>query len=345
MAKVFLHIGGHKTGTSFLQSMFHRNRDVLARDAIHYPDIGPNNAHHALVRPWIVTPDIPDRFFGRAGPDGLWERLTNQYADAPGTLFLSAENFSRIRPTRVDMADLARRLAPFEEVQVIYTMRRQTELIPSVWTQVAKSRKAPGLRRTIGNALKERRVLGVPIDHGSVYAQILEGFAPQQIRLLDYSAICRARGGILGSFLALLGSTLDPAAFRPLDNDQLANVSPDPVAMFMACHIVRGGPPSPLLVEAIRKTVCPGPGKRTSVLTRSEHTIIQGRFADSNRLLAERVQPVQPGFTFDADDGLPPPFCREDITQQTWIDIATALYEDPPKTADPAPIWQRLGRT
>jgi len=344
MARVFLHIGGHKTGTSFLQSMFHRNRALLARDAIHYPDIGPNNAHHALVRPWIVTPDIPDRFFGRAGADGVWERLTDTYAAMAGTLFLSAENFSRVRPTRVDMADLARRLAPFEEVRVIYTMRRQTELIPSVWTQVAKSRKAPGLRSTIGNALKERRVLGVPIDHGSVYAQILEGFAPEQIRLLDYSTICRAPGGVLGSFLTLLDSTLDPADFKPLDNAQLANVSPDSLSMFLACQIVRDGPPSPALVEAIRKTVCPGPDRRTSALTRSEHTIIQGRFADSNRLLAERVQPVQPGFTFDADDPPPPPFCREDITQQTWINIATALYENPPKTGDPAPIWQRLGR-
>jgi len=123
MARVFLHIGGHKTGTSFLQSMFHRNRALLARDAIHYPDIGPNNAHHALVRPWIVTPDIPDRFFGRAGADGVWERLTDTYAAMAGTLFLSAENFSRVRPTRVDMADLARRLAPFEEVRGLVARR------------------------------------------------------------------------------------------------------------------------------------------------------------------------------------------------------------------------------
>ena len=35
MARVLLHVGGHKTATSFLQGTFHRNRALLARHGVH----------------------------------------------------------------------------------------------------------------------------------------------------------------------------------------------------------------------------------------------------------------------------------------------------------------------
>ena len=122
MAKVILHVGAHKTGTTYLQNLFHLNRARLAEAGIHYPDIGPNTAHHALAGAWMNLPDIPDRFYGAAGPDGLWQKIIDQYATAPGTLLLSAENFSRCYPEEIDMVDLARRLEPFESVQVIYCL-------------------------------------------------------------------------------------------------------------------------------------------------------------------------------------------------------------------------------
>ena len=344
MARVFLHVGAHKTGTSFLQSMFHQNRALLARDNIYYPDLGPNNAHHALARAWIDTPDIPDAFFGPGGVDAMWDRLIDTYASTPGTLFLSAENFSRVYPKRVDMADLARRLAPFDDMRIIYTMRRQTEMISSVWTQAAKTYKTPRFGKVIKEMFTDRRVIGVPIDHNSVYSNLRAGFAPEQITLLDYAALCAGPEGVLGAFLKLLGSTLDPTDFAPLKNAALANISPDPITMYLATRITRNAPPPPNLIALIHQAIRPDRDGPTSLLTRAEYKKVQGRFTDSNRELTSRVQPVQPGFTFEADTRPPPPFCRDDITDETWIDVANALYEALPSKKTPGPIRYFLNR-
>ena len=111
MARLFIHIGAHKTGTSFVQDLFHRNRDRLARVGLHYPHVGPNNAHHALAAAWLTMPDLDENFFRNRSVDQMWDDLVDRYAKAPGTVFLSAENLSRAQPEAVDFADLARRRA------------------------------------------------------------------------------------------------------------------------------------------------------------------------------------------------------------------------------------------
>jgi hypothetical protein len=124
MAKVVLHIGAHKTATSYLQDAFYRNRALPESAGLYYPHVGPNNAHHALAAPWLNIRDITDSFYGIRGPEGLWDTVISTYATRPGTVFLSAENFTRCFPKKVDMAELAERLGAFEEVRIVYTMRR-----------------------------------------------------------------------------------------------------------------------------------------------------------------------------------------------------------------------------
>ena len=255
MARVFLHVGAHKTATSYLQAMFHNNRDLLARHGIIYPDIGPNNAHHVLAAPWLAMPDIPDSFFALTGREGRWNRLVQQYASGPGTVFLSAENFTRVRPDRVDMAQLAAHLGAFEEVRIVYTMREQADLVQSLWMEVAKSVRVPTLRKYVETAFDQRRGGGVPIDHGSVYSHLLEGFAPEEIRLLDYNTISRGEGGVVGAFLRLMGSDLDPQSLRPLASNKKANISPDPIALYMATEIASNTVPSQELVTALTQAL------------------------------------------------------------------------------------------
>lgn len=327
MAKVVLHIGAHKTGTSYLQGLFYRNHSALAAAGLHYPPIGPNEAHHALASSWITNPDIPDRFFGAGGPDAFWqEKIIAPYAKAPGTLFLSAENFSRFLPEKVDMAALAERLSAFDEVRILYTLRHQADLISSLWAQTAKSLRVPTLRAYVERAYTDCLGGGIPLDHNAVYDHLLTGFAPEQITLLDYGQITRAAGGMAQVFLDVMGIDLraDSLAAPPRS---VANISPDPLALFAASRITGKAPPPAALIETIRPIVHPDPHQPATLLARHELVRIKSRFVPLNRALVRRVQSVQPGFGFAEVEAPETMFYRDDLTEQHWIRIAAALYD------------------
>ncbi|NEX46594.1 sulfotransferase domain-containing protein [Pseudotabrizicola algicola] len=328
MAKLFLHIGAHKTATSYLQALFFHNRKILADAGLHYPNIGPNNAHHALAASWLTMHDLPSGFFDTSGPDGFWERTILQpYAHHPGTVFLSAENFSRFHPQRVNMVALSRRLAAFDEVKVIYTLRAQTDMISSLWTQVARTRRAPSLRAYMERVFTRSLGGGVPLDHHAVYHHLLKGFGPEQIILLDYDDIRRRPGGVGQVFLDLLGTGLSVTDLATPPPDE-HNVSPDPLAMWLACQISRDKPPPAQLIDLVTAALHPQGPRPTTLLNKREHDRVRSKFRDGNARLVEAVGPFQPEFRFD-----PPPapenvLYRDQIAQHVWPDIAAALWTE-----------------
>jgi hypothetical protein len=329
MARLFLHIGAHKTATSYLQGLFHHNRKALLAAGLHYPFIGPNTAHHALAAAWLDMPDLPLGFFGEDGPDGLWDRaILRPYADRPGTLFLSAEIFTRFRPRRVDMAALARRLAVFDEVRIVYCLREQTGLLASLWMQTARSRKPPHLRPYMERVFAEGLGGGVPLDHHAVYNHILTGFAPEQVIVLDYDAIRQQPGGVAQAFLDLLDCPLRAADLVPPPQTAF-NISPDPLALWLATQVCRKQPPPEALVQMIAAILYPEPQPST-LLTEREHARVRAKFRDGNAILAARVAAVQPGFRFEP---APPPanlMYRDRIAPHVWPDIAAALWSEMP---------------
>lgn len=331
MAKVYLHIGAHKTGTSYLQHLFYLNHAKLARAGIHYPLIGPNDAHHALAAAWIDLPDLPAGFFGKGGPDKLWNDLIARYARAPGTVFLSAENLSRQSPQAVDFADLARRLQAFDEVRVIYTLRRQADLVQSLWMQAARSGRVLTLRTYLIRAWEESLGGGIGIDHEALYQALLAGFAPEQIILLDYEAIRAAEGGIAQSFLDLIGAPV-AAADLAQPPEARANISPDPLGFYLASQIAGGLPPK-ALVAAVTDILRTDPPRRSSLLGRAEHVRFHRQFAPGNARLVERVQPWQPGFSFADPEPGDDIFYRNNVTEWQWLQIAGMLYRDAPRAS------------
>jgi hypothetical protein len=343
MAKVFLHIGAHKTGTSYLQHLFYLNHARLARAGIHYPLIGPNDAHHALAAAWIDMPDLPQRFFGKGGPDKLWNDLIARYARAPGTVFLSAENLSRQSPETVDFADLARRLAPFDEVRVIYTLRQQAELVQSLWLQAAKSGRVLALRPYLARAWEESLGGGIGIDHEALYDALLAGFSPDQIVLLDYAAIRAARGGIAQVFLDLMESGLS-AADLAAPPEAKANISPDPLSFYLSSQITGGSLPPNALVAAVTDILRTDPPRRTSLLSQAEHTRFHRQFSPGNARLVERVQPWQQGFAFADPEPSADLFYRNNVAEWKWLQIAAMLYRDAPQASVGERVLRGLSR-
>lgn len=329
MAKVVLHIGAHKTATSYLQSLFHFNRDRLAAAGVFYPQTSPkHHGQHGLSQLWLTEMNLPELGQDRIDPETLWqETVLRPYADGPGTVFLSSETFCRFSPQKVDMADLADRLRAFDTVQIVYTMRRQTDLIPSIWGQGARTHRPATLRPFVKAAYTDLGISGVSLDHGAIYDHLLTGFAPEQITLLVYENFKSTPGGIGQVFLDLLGSGLTMADLATVPPN-FSNISPDPLALWVAAEVARRQMPPADLIESIRAILQPDPARPATMLARHEYVRVRNRFVPLNRALVRRVARVQPGFTFPDIPSLPEDMMfRDDITPQHWIEIAATLYE------------------
>jgi len=132
-AKVYLHIGAPKTGTTYLQSVMRKNRKALSAEGVLYP--GRGNAH------FLASMDLRDRgFAGYRDPraKGAWRAVVRQSRRWRGdVVVLSHETFSRAH--RDDVARAVESLAP-AEVHVVYGTRNLIRQIPAVWQERVKNR-------------------------------------------------------------------------------------------------------------------------------------------------------------------------------------------------------------
>jgi hypothetical protein len=108
--RVTLHIGTHKTGTTFIQGQLDAQRDALAAQGVHYLGNGPN---HSWINP--VFSDHPERehaamrrgFAGESAA-GEWarsmrERLASELAAcAHPRVLVSGEDICRMEPSAID---------------------------------------------------------------------------------------------------------------------------------------------------------------------------------------------------------------------------------------------------
>lgn len=335
MARLLLHIGAHKTATSYVQRLFHLNRDLLASHGIIYPDIGPNRAHHILVTPWIDIPEIPESYYGRFGFfqrlqghnrfNAFFDRFVARHASQKGTVFLSAEIFSRAEPQRVDMQDLARRLAPFEDVRIVYTLRHQADYIQSIWLQLAKNGKAPRFDQFLTHAIQDHLASGLWVEHGKVIDHVLTGFSPDQLVVLDYEAIKRHPEGMAGPFLDLMNSSLRFRGLEDIERED-ANISPDPLASWLAHSTCWPSPARPGLagkLEASLDDIRKHHGKkRTTLYSREEYKMVGEAFSEANAKLAGWFQadPSHGGLSAPASPETL--LFREDLTFSDWSALA-----------------------
>lgn len=324
MSRVILHIGTHKTATTTIQNLFHANRDLLAVHGVDYPALGRTTGHHGLAMRWLPLPEV---FALPEGSETAWTRLTA--APAPGrTLFLSSEEFSRGLPEpRVDMKELRARLARFDRVQVVCTLRDQRSYLQSIYLEVSKKQAPPPWPEFLANSLANGFGAGLFLDFAALDDHLRTAFAPDEITYIDYSSTSRASGGMIGRFLSLLDLPLTPADLAASAQDLQANPSADPLAAWAANQIAAPWAAAPALVAeasaALRKDL--GEGRPTTIYTRAEEIRLLTRFAGPNARFSERIAARQPGFALSA----PPPrpmIYREDIGPGPWIRMARKLH-------------------
>ncbi|WP_114964498.1 hypothetical protein [Alkalilacustris brevis] len=325
MARLILHVGTHKTGTTTIQDTLFHNRAQLSRRGVIYPRIGLSRGQHGLVCVWNQLP-FP---FAIEDPAAAWDRLVRRWAGTDATVFVSSEEFSRALPEnrRVDMAELRARLRPFDEVRLVCTLRRQPDFLQSIYQQISRDRPGPPLEPFLTQARKSAVASGLWLDYRHLYQHFLCGFAPEEIVLISYEGAKRAPGGVLGACLAVIDPALAPEELEALDRGD-SNVSPNPLAQFMANTLAAPGSASDWAIgiaeDILREHF--GTDRPMTLFTTAEMRAFRARFGPANRALEKAVAPYQPGFALERISPAREAVSRQDITAAVWRRYARAIW-------------------
>lgn len=147
--RVFLHVGSPKTGTTFLQEVLWRQRDLAAEHGLLLP--GRAFADHYLatldVR-GIAEPPHPPRAVG------MWRALVEECLAWDGDSLISHELLAG-----ADDAQAAAALAAFPDtvdVHVVVTARDLVRQVPAEWQEHVKHRATQTFAQFVGMLRQER---------------------------------------------------------------------------------------------------------------------------------------------------------------------------------------------
>jgi hypothetical protein len=125
-ARVYVHIGPHKTGTTFLQQVLERNRPALAVQGVLFPGT-PYRRQRQGVRDLVERSGQAHRSLER----DRWDALVDEVVAWPGEIaVISFEALSTASPDEI--ARLVHSLAPVD-VHVVYAARDVTKVVTGLW--------------------------------------------------------------------------------------------------------------------------------------------------------------------------------------------------------------------
>ena len=132
--EVFVHIGPPKTGTTYLQSVFWRNRKALTDAGVYVPLASPGKHFHAA----LDLRQIPFKGWNNPAVPGTWGKLVTATLSAPTErVLISHELFAGA--TADEVGRLVEDLAP-ADVHVVCGARDLARQLPAVWQETVKNR-------------------------------------------------------------------------------------------------------------------------------------------------------------------------------------------------------------
>lgn len=191
MPQFIIHIGPHKTGTTYLQLGFRALRAELAANGTVFPEF------------WELAPGNPSHLpLTLALREGKTEILARQFADliAGGAqrILISSEDLSNL--DEIGAARL-RRLTEGHAVQIVFYLRRWSELIPSSWQENIKQGRSITLPEFLLSHLQRpdsSRLLNFDLKL-TMFAAI---FGPSSLRLIAYNELREKRVDMFQHFAA-----------------------------------------------------------------------------------------------------------------------------------------------
>ncbi len=228
MRRVFFHVGGPKTGTTYLQSLLFQHRHELARNGILYPARRPSDHFRAM----LDLRDLPGAG-RRVDPTipGTWDDVVSRAKGWRRTVVISQENLGQATPEQVRRA--VRSVAP-AELHVIYTARDLERVITAQWQETLKLGGHRRLARYVRDIVEgsEEGAAGRPFwelhDVPAVLRRWAADVPPEHVHLVTVPPAGAPRSVLWERFGAVLGiDTVRYAAEDARPNVSLGAVEAD----------------------------------------------------------------------------------------------------------------------
>ena len=187
--RIVIHCGLHKTGTSYLQSIMRRNRELLAARSISYPEYlnersqDVHDGNHSYL------------FVSYRGEEDLFDYLGQKLDPDYGldTLLLSAEELSR----PANLTPVLESLAPLRgkvEMSFVFYLRRFDHLLESVYAESVK-------RSLFGDVTKA----SYQLDFYKILQPVLDRFGQESLIVRPYNRALWQDGNLGQDFFTAIG--------------------------------------------------------------------------------------------------------------------------------------------
>jgi hypothetical protein len=189
MTKVLLHVGPHKTGSSYLQACFSYHREALRARGIALPaawELAPGNPSHTGLVTALLNNDL-------AGANAV---LEGAFAEGAETLLVSAEDLS-VLP--VEALQRLRSMLGAADLLVVFYVRRWTDLLPSVWQELVKQGKSMSLPEYFSLQVRNPEASN-ELNFELKLANLIEVFGQDSIRLVCFSMLADSESDIFSHF-------------------------------------------------------------------------------------------------------------------------------------------------
>ena len=286
MRELFLHIGLHKTGTTWLQHVLLENRAAFAAAGlVPAPWLHPREGNH--------YPMIRALRAGGFGPEAFARVMDAAAATEGEKLLVSAEELCvTVMPHRERAERLRDAAARHFRPRVVVFLRRQDFLSESAYGQAA--------RTWLQGDIREGR--HYDLDHDARLRAIEAVFGRENVRVALYRDA--PSFDPLGPFLAALGLALDPAALRPVPraNPSLHRRETLFMASLPKGHGRDGMRPAMRIARAVQAAgAIADDGGRFLMSPRERHALAAGHLA-GNRALVARHGLADPGGFLELPD-------------------------------------------
>lgn len=204
--RVFLHVGSPKTGTTFLQAVLWRGKEIAREQGLLLP-LGSLHAH------FDGAMDIRGRT-ERARSEGGWQRLLNRIGTWEGDALVSHEHFA---PASADQAQRAiESLIELDrEVHIVLTARDLARQIAAEWQERIKHRStasfADFMERIQTPESSTFESMWLVQDYADILRRWSSTLAPSQRHVVTVPPAGGPPDVLWRRFAGLLG--LDPGAF------------------------------------------------------------------------------------------------------------------------------------
>lgn len=208
-ARVFVHVGSPKTGTTFLQNVVWSQRALAREQGLLLPMERFHDHFLASldVRGLAHLPVHPER------ASGMWDRLVAESVAWGGNVLISHELFAAANPQQASRA-VRSLLRDSEEVHVVLTARDLVRQLTAEWQEHVKHRSTKTLEQFVTDVRDDTERTGwfwKVQDFDEVLGRWGAGLPPERVHLITVPPAGTPADVLWSRFATLLD--LDPASF------------------------------------------------------------------------------------------------------------------------------------